>query len=60
MKWKELIHGLHQEESGQDLLEYVLVLGIVLVAVVTGSESVATLIGDGVTKLNAKILSIVQ
>jgi Flp pilus assembly pilin Flp len=51
---------LHHQESGQDLLEYALVLAAVLVATVAGSETVATVLEDGVTKLSAKITSLVQ
>ena len=60
MRWKRLVSSLHQQESGQDLLEYALVLGIVLVAVVAGSESLATVLSDTAAKLNAKIMSIVH
>lgn len=60
MRWKEPIKSLHQQESGQDLLEYALVLGIVLVAVVAGSESLATVLSNSAAKLNAKITSLVQ
>ena len=58
MRWKELVENLHHQESGQDLLEYALILGTVLVAVVAGSESVATVIGDSVAKIGGKITSI--
>lgn len=60
MRCKELIQGLLKEESGQDLLEYALVLATVLAAAIVGSASIATLITSGVTEIFAKILSIVS
>jgi Flp pilus assembly pilin Flp len=55
MKFFRIIENLHREESGQDLLEYALVLAAVLAAVVTGSNSLATTIGTAITTLNARI-----
>jgi pilus assembly protein Flp/PilA len=60
MKCKKFIAGLHREESGQDLLEYALVLATVLVAVVAGSDAVATVIGNALATLSGKIRSVVQ
>ena len=55
MKFVQLIKNLHREESGQDLLEYALVLAAVLAAVVTGSASLATDISTALTTINGKI-----
>jgi pilus assembly protein Flp/PilA len=55
MKFLEFVKSLHREESGQDLLEYALVLAAVLVAVVAGSQSLASDIATALTTLNAKI-----
>ena len=55
MKFLELFKGLHREESGQDLLEYALVLLAVLAAVVAGSQSLATDISTALTSINTKI-----
>jgi Flp pilus assembly pilin Flp len=55
MKFLEFLKGLHQEESGQDLLEYALVLLAVLAAVVAGSQSLATDISTALTSINTKI-----
>jgi len=55
MTFKQLIRSLHREESGQDLLEYALVLLAVLAAVVTGSTSLATTISTSLTTINGKI-----
>ena len=55
MKFANFVKNLHREESGQDLLEYALVLALVLAAVVAGSQNLATTIGNGITKLNGKV-----
>jgi Flp pilus assembly pilin Flp len=55
MTFKHFVKNLHREESGQDLLEYALVLAAVLAAVVTGSKSLATDITDALGVINAKI-----
>jgi Flp pilus assembly pilin Flp len=55
MKFLELVKNLHREESGQDLLEYALVLAAVLVAVVAGSASLAGDIATALSTLNTKI-----
>jgi Flp pilus assembly pilin Flp len=55
MKFLTFVKSLHREESGQDLLEYALVLAAVLAAVVAGSASLATDIGAALTAINAKI-----
>ena len=39
MRFTQFISKLHREESGQDLLEYALVLLAVLTAVVAGSTA---------------------
>jgi len=55
MTFLQFISKLHREESGQDLLEYALVLLAVLAAVVTGSQNLATDIATGLTAINTKI-----
>jgi len=55
MKFTQFVKNLHREESGQDLLEYALVLAAVLAAVVTGSNSLASTISAGISTLNGKI-----
>jgi len=55
MTFTQVLSKFHQEESGQDLLEYALVLLAVLAAVVTGSGSLATDIATGLTAINVKI-----
>ena len=60
MTFTQFVKNLHREESGQDLLEYALVLAAVLTAVVAGSASLATDIGDALTKINTKIQTAVD
>jgi Flp pilus assembly pilin Flp len=55
MKFTQFIKNLHREESGQDLLEYALVLAAVLAAVVAGSASLATDIAAALATINGKI-----
>ena len=55
MRFIQFVSQLHREESGQDMLEYALVLAAVLAAVVTGSGTLATTITDGMDAINAKI-----
>jgi Flp pilus assembly pilin Flp len=52
---KQFLSNFHREESGQDLLEYALVLAAVLAAVVTGSHNLANDISSAITALNTKI-----
>ncbi len=55
MKLMEFIKKLNREESGQDLVEYALVLVAVAGAAVLGSQSLATTISGGITTLNTKL-----
>lgn len=55
MKIFRFVENLHREESGQDLLEYALVLAAVLAAVVTGSNSLALTISGAIGTLNGRI-----
>jgi Flp pilus assembly pilin Flp len=59
MNFIKFISKFHREESGQDLLEYALVLAAVLAAVVTGSGSLATTITNMFGKINSKIEAII-
>jgi Flp pilus assembly pilin Flp len=60
MNFKDLFSNLYREESGQDLLEYALVLATVLAAIVVGSNSIANVLGTALTTINARIQGIVQ
>lgn len=55
MKFSQFIKNFHREESGQDLLEYALVLAAVLAAVVAGSNSLANTISGAIGILNSRI-----
>jgi Flp pilus assembly pilin Flp len=60
MTFLKFVKSLHREESGQDLLEYALVLAAVLLAVVAGSNSLANNISTAVGLLNTKITNAVN
>lgn len=59
MTFKQFIGKFHREESGQDMLEYALVLAAVLAAVIAGSATLSTTIGNGLTLINAKIALVI-
>ena len=55
MTFAQFVKNLHREESGQDLLEYALVLAAVLTAVVAGATNLAGDIAAALVTINAKI-----
>ena len=55
MTFKQFISKFHQEESGQDMLEYAMVLLAVLAAVVAGTTSLSSTISAELTAINGKI-----
>ena len=59
MRIFELVKRFHQEESGQDLVEYALVLAAVAFAVVAGSGSLAAVVSNALSLINSKIASAV-
>jgi len=59
MTFRRFIARFYLEESGQDLLEYALVLAAVLTAVVTGSNAIANVITNGLNTLTTRIQAIV-
>ncbi len=59
MKIAPLVRNFHRDESGQDLLEYALVLASVLAAVTAGSNSLATLLSSAMGTFNARLQSTV-
>ncbi len=59
MRLLHLVSELHQEESGQDLLEYALVLLAIATAAVAGSSSLASTMSSAVGALNGKISGLV-
>jgi len=55
MTFTQFVKNLHREESGQDLLEYALVLAAVLTAVVAGASNLANDIAQALVTINNKI-----
>jgi len=55
MTFTQFISKFHREESGQDLVEYALVLAAVATAVVAGSATLSADIANAMTTLNTKI-----
>jgi Flp pilus assembly pilin Flp len=55
MKVLEFIKKFNHDESGQDLVEYALVLVAVGGAVFTASGSLSTSLGNAITNLDTKI-----
>ncbi len=58
MTFKQFISKFHHEESGQDMLEYAMVLLAVLAAVVAGTTTLANTIGTELTNINAAIAAL--
>ena len=58
MTFKQFITNFHQEESGQDMLEYALVLLAVLAVVVLGSQTLSSTITNELSAINAKIVGL--
>jgi Flp pilus assembly pilin Flp len=54
-KLNQFINTFNRDESGQDLLEYALVLLAVLVAVIAGSTNLSALITTELNKINTSI-----
>ena len=54
-KLNQFINTFNRDESGQDLLEYALVLLAVLVAVIAGSTNLSALITNELSTINASI-----
>ncbi len=55
MRIKQFVSQFHREESGQDMLEYALVLAAVLTAVVGGSSTLSNTISDALNTINLRI-----
>lgn len=56
----KLLRNLHRDESGQDVLEYALVLAAIAVAAVAGSNTLAGTISSAISKLNGIVGSAVN
>ena len=57
VEFVSFLKALHSEESGQDLLEYALVLAAVLLAVVAGSSTLSGTISNALRTINTRIQS---
>jgi Flp pilus assembly pilin Flp len=55
MRFMQFVSQFHREESGQDMLEYALVLFAVLSAVIAGSTTLSTTITDALGTINGNI-----
>jgi Flp pilus assembly pilin Flp len=51
----QFISIFNEDESGQDLLEYALVLLAVIVVVIAGSTNLSGLIGNELSKINSDL-----
>lgn len=56
----KILQKLHCDESGQDVLEYALVLAAIAVAAVLGSNTLAGTISSAIVKLNGIVGSAVN
>jgi Flp pilus assembly pilin Flp len=54
----QFIQNFNRDESGQDLLEYALVLLAVLVAVIAGSTNLSSLIANELSTINLSITNL--
>jgi len=57
--YKQILSGLVKDESGQDLVEYALVVAMVVAIVVAASGTLTTVIGGAITSIGTKITSAV-
>ena len=58
MTFKQFVSQFVREESGQDMLEYAMVLLAVLAAVVAGTTTLSATIGTELTNINAAIAAL--
>ena len=58
MTFKQFVSKFLREESGQDMLEYALVLAAVLAAVVAGTTTLSGTIATELTAINAAITAL--
>src|SRR5260370_8032170 len=55
MRFKRFISVFHRGESGQDMLEYALVLAAVMGAVVAGTDSLSDTVSKELPKINREV-----
>jgi pilus assembly protein Flp/PilA len=57
---KSILGQLHQDESGQDLIEYALVAALIALAAVAGMSFVASAINNAFSKIGSRLSSAVS
>jgi pilus assembly protein Flp/PilA len=55
IKGKTLAQAVREDESGQDLIEYALVVALIALAATAGMSGVATKIGTAFTNIGTKL-----
>ena len=60
MRILRLMAALHEEESGQDLVEYALVLAAIAFAVVASSGSLRQVISNALTTIDGRLSTAVS
>jgi len=55
IKGKTFAHAFKEDESGQDLIEYALVVALIALAATAGMSGVATKIGTAFTNIGTKL-----
>ena len=56
----EVLHSLHKDESGQDLIEYALVAALIAFGSVATMQTLATNINTAYSKIGSKLESAVS
>ena len=54
---RETLVRLHQEDSGQDLIEYALIAALIALAATVGMGTVAKAINDAFSTIGAKLVT---
>ena len=54
-----MLHALHNDESGQDLIEYALVAALIAFAATAGMGTLATDINNAFSKIGSKLVTAV-
>ncbi len=55
MRFVQCLKRFHSDESGQDLVEYVLVVAAVAVGAVAGSNTLSSTLSNAIKTLNDKV-----
>jgi pilus assembly protein Flp/PilA len=55
--YREVLNGLMQDESGQDLIEYALVAALIGLAAITGMKNVATGVSTAFNSISSNLTS---